>query len=214
MKIKLCALIALALPVFAQTGIKAALAKHWKVSGDLTIAVAKAMPAESYNFRPNPEEMNFGQLMAHIALANVAACSRASGMPRPEVPDKIMAWNKDPNKIDIDRDTGDPVPDRYVQLLLVGGEQHEPGNSQRHGGPRRPADERVRSALVLLHAHRPPSRAGRSLPARQGHQAAGLRVLGSDILLPADTELYYKLTSTALSGASLQTACTQQRISA
>jgi uncharacterized damage-inducible protein DinB len=104
MKTKLFALIALALPVFAQTGIKAALAKHWKASGDLTIAVAKAMPAESYNFRPNPEEMNFGQLMAHIALANVAACSRASGMPRPEVPDKIMAWNKDPNKIDIDRD--------------------------------------------------------------------------------------------------------------
>ena len=41
---------------------------------NFTVAVAKTMPAESYNFRPNPEEMNFGQVMAHIALANLAAC--------------------------------------------------------------------------------------------------------------------------------------------
>jgi len=105
MKTKLFALIALALPGFAQTGIKDALAKHWKTSGDFTIAVAKTMPTESYNFRPNPEEMNFGQLMAHIALANLGACVRASGMPRPELPAKIAAWSKDTNKIDVDRDT-------------------------------------------------------------------------------------------------------------
>jgi hypothetical protein len=72
-------------PAFAQTGIKADLARHWKTSGDFTLAVAKTMPAESYNFRPNPDEMNFGQVMAHIAIANLSACSRASGMPRPEL---------------------------------------------------------------------------------------------------------------------------------
>ena len=105
MKRRLFALIALTLPAFAQTGSKEALAKHWKISGDFTIAVAKTMPTESYNFRPNPEEMNFGQVMAHIALANLAACSRASGMPRPELPAKIAAWSKDTNKIDVDRDT-------------------------------------------------------------------------------------------------------------
>ena len=105
MKTRVFALIALALPAFSQTGIQDALAKHWKTSGDFTIAVAKTMPAESYNFRPNPEEMNFGQVMAHIALANLGACSRASGMPRPELPAKIAAWSKDTNKIDVDRDT-------------------------------------------------------------------------------------------------------------
>jgi uncharacterized damage-inducible protein DinB len=105
MKTKVFTLIALALPAFAQTGIKDALAKHWKASGEFTIAVAKTMPAESYNFRPNPEEMNFGQMMAHIALANLGACSRASGMPRPALPGKITAWSKDTNKIDVDRDT-------------------------------------------------------------------------------------------------------------
>jgi uncharacterized damage-inducible protein DinB len=105
MKTRLFVLIALALPAFSQTGIQDALAKHWKTSGDFTIAVAKVMPAESYNFRPNPEEMSFGQVMAHIALANLGACSRASGTPRPELPAKIAAWSKDTNKIDVDRDT-------------------------------------------------------------------------------------------------------------
>ena len=105
MKTRVLALLALALPVFAQVGIKDVLARRWKISGDFTIAVASAMPAKTYNFRPNPEEMNFGQLMAHIALANLGACSRASGMPRPELPAKIAAWSKDTNKIDVDRDT-------------------------------------------------------------------------------------------------------------
>jgi uncharacterized damage-inducible protein DinB len=99
------ALIALSLPAFGQTGVKEALAKHWKTSGDFTIAVANAMPAESYSFRPNPDEMNFGQVMAHIALANLGACSRASGMTRPELPQKIAAWSKDNNKVDVDRET-------------------------------------------------------------------------------------------------------------
>ncbi|MEO8596152.1 MAG: DinB family protein [Candidatus Solibacter sp.] len=104
MKLRLFALMLAAAPVFAQSGIKEALAKHWKSSGDFTIAVAKAMPADLYTFRPNPEEMNFGQLMAHIGLANLSACTRASGMTRPNVPDKIMAWSKDSGKIDVDRD--------------------------------------------------------------------------------------------------------------
>ena len=104
MKTKVLALMALALPAFAQTGSKDALARHWKTTGEVTILVAKAMPAESYNFRPNPEEMSFGQVMAHIGLANLGACSRASGTPRPELPAKIVAWSKDTNKIDVDRD--------------------------------------------------------------------------------------------------------------
>jgi uncharacterized damage-inducible protein DinB len=103
MKTKVFTLIALALPAFAQTGVKDALARHWKTSGDFTIAVAKTMPAESYNFRPNPDEMNFGQVMAHIAIANLSACSRASGMPRPELPAAIAAWSKNTDKIDVDR---------------------------------------------------------------------------------------------------------------
>jgi hypothetical protein len=91
----LVTLIALAMPRLSQTTIKEALVNHWKASAGFTIAVAEAMPAEDYNFKPNPEEMSFGQLMAHISLANLGACSIVSGLPAPTVPDKIAAFAKD-----------------------------------------------------------------------------------------------------------------------
>jgi uncharacterized damage-inducible protein DinB len=105
MKTTLFTILAISLPAFAQTTVKDALAKHWKTSGEFTIAVAKAMPADSYNFRPNPEEMSFGQLMAHIAGVNLNACANASGMTKPALPPKIAEWAKDNKKVEIDRDT-------------------------------------------------------------------------------------------------------------
>ena len=63
MKSKLLTMLAMAFPVLAQTSVKDALVKHSKTSGEFTIAVASSMPTESYNFRPDPEEMSFGQLI-------------------------------------------------------------------------------------------------------------------------------------------------------
>ncbi len=107
MKIKLLLLLIAATGIAAtgQTTVKDALAKHWKVSGEFTLAVANAMPAEGYDFRPNPEEMSFGQLMAHIAAADLGACANASGMARPELPAKIAEWSKNPQKVAVDKDT-------------------------------------------------------------------------------------------------------------
>ena len=105
MKTILFTILAVAVPALAQSTVKEALAKHWKTSGEFTIAVAKSMPAESYNFRPNPEEMTFGQLMAHIAGVNLNACANASGMTRPALPPKIAEWAKDTKKVDVDRET-------------------------------------------------------------------------------------------------------------
>src|ERR1051326_7494774 len=76
-------IIALAVPAFSQNSIKDALVKHWQVTSDFTIAIAKQMPAESYGFRPVPEELSFAQLMVQIAGANVGACGLASGMTPP-----------------------------------------------------------------------------------------------------------------------------------
>ena len=104
MKKTLLTLLALAAPALSQTTIKDALIKHWKATGELTLAVADAMPAADYNFRPNPEEMSFGQLMAHIALADRGACANASGMTAPEVPGQVAAFAKD-NKIEVDKET-------------------------------------------------------------------------------------------------------------
>ena len=103
MKTCILGLILIAAPVFAQDAIKDALVKHWKSSADFTLAVAKTMPSENYNFSPNPEEMNFGQVMAHIGAANLGACVRASGMPRPALNDKMNAWLKD-QKTNVDKD--------------------------------------------------------------------------------------------------------------
>jgi uncharacterized damage-inducible protein DinB len=97
-------LFALALPALSQTTIKDALVKHWKASGELTLAVAKAMPAENYGFRPNPEEMSFGQLMAHIALANRGACALAGGLTAPPLSGPIASFAKD-NKLDVDKES-------------------------------------------------------------------------------------------------------------
>jgi hypothetical protein len=101
---KLLPILALAIPAFAQSSIKDALVKHWKVTGDFTIAVAKLMPADQYGFRPVPVELSFGQIMIQIGSANITACSTASGMAKPEVPPKLAAAYKD-EKIDVDKDT-------------------------------------------------------------------------------------------------------------
>ena len=43
----------------------------WEISKQFTLDVANAMPAELYTFKPNPEEMTFGEQIVHIAGANV-----------------------------------------------------------------------------------------------------------------------------------------------
>ena len=70
---------------------KAVFAKHWQVSKEFTLAVAEAMPAEGYDFRPNPEELSFGQLMFHIAAQNSDSCSEAAGTkPLAELDSSIL----------------------------------------------------------------------------------------------------------------------------
>jgi len=98
-------ILALALPALAQTTVKDALVKHWKTSAEFTLAVARAMPADSYGFRPVPQEMSFGQLMAHIGGINLYACANASGLARPALPPKIAAWARDTEKVEVDKET-------------------------------------------------------------------------------------------------------------
>src|SRR6266436_10431065 len=63
--------------------------KHWKTARELTLAVADAMPAENYDFKPNPEEMSFGEQIAHIGQANYAYCGRMSKATPPAKPEKF-----------------------------------------------------------------------------------------------------------------------------
>jgi uncharacterized damage-inducible protein DinB len=108
MKTYLLTMLLVAAPALAQNSVKGALVKHWKTSTEFTVAVANAMPAESYGFRPSPAEMSFGQLMAHIAIANEGACAAASGLKRPELPPKLVAWSKDSEKVEVSKEAAVP----------------------------------------------------------------------------------------------------------
>jgi hypothetical protein len=58
------------------------LVKHWQISKDLSLAVAKAMPEDDYSFKP-PKAW-FADQMGNIALFNVLACTMALGTRAPE----------------------------------------------------------------------------------------------------------------------------------
>jgi uncharacterized damage-inducible protein DinB len=82
--------LALAGSIFA-ADLSVLFAKHWQTSKELTLAVAQAMPAADYNFRPNDEEMSFGKVMTHIAQNNIRAFATVSGLKPLETPAKLAA---------------------------------------------------------------------------------------------------------------------------
>lgn len=55
----------------------------WEISKQFTLDVAQAMPAELYSFKPNPEEMTFGEQINHIALANAFRFNQITGVKTP-----------------------------------------------------------------------------------------------------------------------------------
>jgi uncharacterized damage-inducible protein DinB len=55
----------------------------WKVSKQFTMEVANAMPAESYDFKPNAAEMTFGEQVVHIAVGNAFRFHQITGIAAP-----------------------------------------------------------------------------------------------------------------------------------
>src|SRR5215471_1573411 len=75
-------------------------AKHFSPLARLSIAVAEAMPAEQYGFRPHLESMTFGELMSHIATTNYQFCAGLKdttppAMPSPASKDAIVKFLSD-----------------------------------------------------------------------------------------------------------------------
>jgi uncharacterized damage-inducible protein DinB len=99
----LAALLVIGSPVFGAEE-SALFAKHWQTSKEFTLAVADAMPAGQYGFKPNAEEMSFGKLMTHIAMADNNAFALVSGLKAPTPPEKIAAAYKDANGV-FDKET-------------------------------------------------------------------------------------------------------------
>jgi len=75
-------------------------AKHFDALAKLSVAVAEAMPPEQYGFRPHPESMSFGELMAHIATTNYQFCAglkdaEAPALPSPAAKDEVVRFLSD-----------------------------------------------------------------------------------------------------------------------
>jgi uncharacterized damage-inducible protein DinB len=67
-------------------------AKHFDALSKLSVSVAEAMPADQYGFKPHPESMDFGELMAHIATTNYQFCA---GLKDAQVPAMPSPHDKD-----------------------------------------------------------------------------------------------------------------------
>jgi uncharacterized damage-inducible protein DinB len=57
--------------------------EDWKISKQFTLDVANAMPPELYSFKPNPDEMTFGEQIVHIAGANLFRFQQITGVKPP-----------------------------------------------------------------------------------------------------------------------------------
>ena len=74
-------------PSSGETGPSAAeYARHLPALGQLSVAVAEAMPAEKYNFKPHPDSMTFAELMVHIAATNYQFCAGLRDQQPPSLP--------------------------------------------------------------------------------------------------------------------------------
>ena len=60
---------------------------YTQIQRDL-LEAAELMPDANYDFKPTPETRPFGQLIAHVALAQFLSCSYLQGGPSPKAAEK------------------------------------------------------------------------------------------------------------------------------
>jgi uncharacterized damage-inducible protein DinB len=130
--------------------MESAIAKHWQSSKELTLAVANAMPDESYSFKATDGEMSFGEQMNHIAMADFSYCSAAIGeKPTMEKP------------ADNTKATAVKSLNAAFDYCIAGIQKM----SREHS-------DQVRAVLGRFHPHCSPPRSGGSLPPAEGYYAA------------------------------------------
>ncbi len=114
--------------------------KHFAALSRLSIAVAQAMPAEKYGFRPHPESMTFGELMSHIATTNYQFCA---GLKDSEPPVPLTPSEKD--------ETVKFLSDSFAYCATVIPSLTEEQISKAHNSP----DGRLpgREVLLAMHGH-------------------------------------------------------------
>ena len=81
------ALLLLAASAFSQTKnpVSSALRDILPGRQKNTIAAVEAMPADKFNYKPTPDQVTFGHLVAHMIGANNTLCSKAAAVPAPKI---------------------------------------------------------------------------------------------------------------------------------
>ena len=63
--------------------------------GRALLEAARAMPANRYDYAPDPSQMTFGALVLHVAVGNYLFCSRIGGTPEPAQKPSAPGESKD-----------------------------------------------------------------------------------------------------------------------
>lgn len=72
-------LAAAAQPLAAQDSMAEILRQQWAASRSKMVAIAEAMPADKYNYRPTPEVRSFGEILAHVAGESITEMELVGG---------------------------------------------------------------------------------------------------------------------------------------
>jgi DinB family protein len=84
-------LAALALPLVAQDAkptanpVSAAIKQQLERRSKIMLAAADLMPADKYSFKPTADQMTYGHLILHTAIANGKVCSAITGAAAPTI---------------------------------------------------------------------------------------------------------------------------------
>jgi len=99
MKSKLSALVVVFIAATAAAQVKnpvtSALRDTFPGRQKNTIAAVEAMPADKFSFKPTPDQMTFGHLVAHMIESNNTFCSKAAAVPAPKVDEVKETDGKD-----------------------------------------------------------------------------------------------------------------------
>ena len=60
-----------------------------------TLGAITAMPADKFNYKPTPDQMTFGHLVAHIVGSNYFLCAKAADVAAPKVEEAKESDGKD-----------------------------------------------------------------------------------------------------------------------
>jgi uncharacterized damage-inducible protein DinB len=127
--------------------------KHWNNAKELSVAVANAMPAEDYSFKPVSAEMSFGEQMLHIANANYYYCSFLAGeknpYEKPKDATKEAIVKKLGDSYDYCTKVFDGVTDAQLDKVLGTGDQAPDGREVMLGVMTHMAHHRGQSEVYL-----------------------------------------------------------------